>query len=209
MNWPVLLPPPLPSFFPPTSIAPWLTLAPEDAAAADGASASAACLHLRSWLGQWDTAISWARAWGTCPDAWSYSGLVALGSCDTCFPVSWSWSCEDLKDTTRTEHKVFMISHRVQTLPPRDWSFHFVQFPPTLLKGTLHCFKLEGGPSDNTNPHLFTNGQDQHSGKKYTMTLNAVLFKLRVETSHWNTGPFFVEALEMKFKWRNDFLDNA
>ena len=71
-----------------------LTPAPEDAAAAGGASESAGCLHFHLWLDQWDTVISWSQASGTCPDAcWDSAravGGVALGSFDTCFLVSWS-----------------------------------------------------------------------------------------------------------------------
>lgn len=76
------------------AVSPGLTPAPEDAAAADGASESAGCLHFHLWLDQWDTVLSWSQASCTCPDAcWDSAravGGVALGSFDTCFLVSWS-----------------------------------------------------------------------------------------------------------------------
>lgn len=93
----------------------WLTLAPEDAAVADAASVSAACLHSHSWLVPWDTVISWARASCTCLDAcWDSArvvGGVGSESCDTCSLVSWFWSYEDLGATRGMLCKVCMIIH--------------------------------------------------------------------------------------------------
>lgn len=127
----------IPPSIPPPCISSWLTPAPVDAAVADGASESAACLHFRLWLDQWDTVISWTQASGTCPDAcWDSArvvGGVVLESCDTCSLVSWSWSCEDLKDTTvnNNNNNVYMIIHTVTfdhtqnaAFSSQDWSVH-------------------------------------------------------------------------------------
>lgn len=82
----------------------WLTLVPENAVVADGASVSAACLHCCLWPDPWDTAISWVQASGT----WNSVHVVeeaASESCDTCSLVSWPWSYEDLKDNDIQENK--------------------------------------------------------------------------------------------------------
>lgn len=115
--------------------------------------------------------------------------------------VLWSHGPDHVRILKRQRGKCFTFTYITHTecICSSSVCFTFrlasLQFPPTLSKATFYCFKLEGFPSDNTNPHLFLLMGKTNTAAGSTQWLSVLLFfDLYVETSQLNF---------------NDFLDNA